>query len=118
MEFKTTAVANQRRIDIYKSRCDNKNEENFYFKMNSKAFEQAMSILKANEFRLYMYLISKCGYNKDNSNWIFSSEIYCNLVGISNPTYNTAFLGLIEKGYIVKQEGYECKFTFRDYVEI
>lgn len=94
---------NQKTIKVNKQKCD---RDNPYSAFNLQALQTAMSGLKGEAFKLWVYL----NKNRD-SHTIALSAVDALAWGIgSKSSYDRAVSKLIEKGYLVKQEGNLYRF--------
>lgn len=91
---------NQRSITVYKAPTDDKEEKNYYTKINLIALQNAMSTLSFKAFELWVY-ISK---NMDK-HFFWLSKVDClKWCNMKDTSYYNAFEELKEKGYLVQKK--------------
>ena len=100
-------VPNQKVITVKQSICDT---EHIYARCNLKANKMALKELSANAYKLYMYF----ALNQDNYSFALSYVHVYSITGISEKTYHRAVKELIDKGYLVKEEGKKNQYIFYD----
>ena len=94
---------NQKTINVNKQKCD---RDNPYSTFNLQALQTAMSGLKGEAFKLWVYL----NKNRDSHTTALSA-VDALAWGIgSKSSYDRAVSKLIEKGYLVKVEGNLYRF--------
>ena len=84
-------------------------KNNPYVMFNLEAFNKALAELKQNEFKLWIYLAKN---QKSMTNWILQRATCQKALGIANATFDSARLGLIEKGYLVDVDGDGKNYVF------
>lgn len=95
---------NQKVITIVKDK-----EDGLYAQLNIDAAEEAMKLLKPSTFKVWFYLAK----NKNNYKLSLSRvEImrFCNI--LSKNTYFLSIKELIEKRFLIKEEGKENYYKF------
>ena len=100
-------VPNQKVITVNKSICD---KEHIYAQCNLKANKMALKELSANAYKLYMYF----ALNQDDYTFALSYVHVYSITGMSEKTYHRAVKELIDKGYLVKEEGKKNQYIFYD----
>lgn len=96
-------VPNQKAITIKKEKTD---KDNIYTMININAMETAALDLSAGAFKLWIYFAK----NQNNYNFGLSSKAIENEFGVKIKQYNNAIKELQEKGYLVKEKGYNYNF--------
>ena len=93
-----STVPNQKTVKTVKEKS---NKQNYYSIFNLEALHNALLELNSNEFKLW------CFINKNQDNYTFSlSNVEAQKWGIgSSSSYHRAVKTLIEKGYLVQDEG-------------
>lgn len=88
-------VENQKIIIVSKAPAD---KQHPYTTINIEAIDHAAIHLKANAFKLWMYIAK----NQNKYKFGLSQVAFCHWSGVSKPTYLTAVRDLIDQGYLVK----------------
>lgn len=96
-------VPNQKVVKVQKEKCG---QGNLYAAINLTAMENAAQTLDAGAFKLWIYF-SK---NQNDYEFALSSTDAKNRFGIGKSQYDTAIKKLIEKGYLVHQQGNHYTF--------
>ncbi len=91
-------VPNQKTIKVIKEKCD---KQNYYAMINLNALESAGIDLQAGAFKLWIYFAK----NQNNYAFDLSSKAVEQYFGIKIKQYNNAVAELINKGYLVKDNG-------------
>ena len=99
------AVPNQRIIYIQRSSVNQKKK---FFKIGHRQLNKAANDLKANAFKLYIYLAN----NKDQYKLELSSKDFIQWSNTSDSTYDRAFKELKDKGYLLQAEDKKNWFLF------
>ena len=99
---------NQKVITIAKQQSS---KEDLYFIANNNNTFQALRILNAPTFALYLYLTS----NQIGYQLALSPSDVCKKTGISTASYNRATKELMEKGYLIAKKENSNQFDFFDY---
>lgn len=97
-------VPNQKVITVKKQLTD---KQNYYTMINLNALESAGRDLKSGAFKLWVYFAK----NQNNYTFALSSKEVQENFGIKIKQYNSAIDELIEKGYLVKEKGYNYYFN-------
>ena len=97
-------VPNQKVITVKKQPTD---KQNYYTMINLNALELAEIDLKAGAFKLWIYFAK----NQNNFTFALSSKEVQENFGIKIKQYNSAIEELIEKGYLVKEKGFNYYFN-------
>ena len=101
-------VPNQRVLTVNKEQC---NKENLYTMNNIKAIDEAASrLISKAGFKLYIYIAK----NQDKYSFALSSSDFCLWSGCGISAYRSAFKELEDKGYLIKSEDQENRYTFYD----
>lgn len=100
-------VPNQKVITVNKSICDG---EHIYATCNLKANKMALKELSPNTYKLYMYF----ALNQNDYSFALSYVHVYSITGMSEKTYHRAVKELIDKGYLVKEEGKKNQYIFYD----
>lgn len=90
---------NQRSITTHKEATDNKDEKNYYAKINLNALKNAMSSLTPKAFELWIYF-SK---NQDNHFMWLSKVDFLSWSHVGESSYYEAFKELERLGYLVRK---------------
>lgn len=93
---------NQKVVTVVKEKCSN---TEFYAKININALHKAMSNLKTNSFKLWIYFAKNQPYHTFEL-----SCADCNQWGIKSDAYHSAVKDLINKGYLINIGGNEYTF--------
>lgn len=88
---------NQRVVTTMKAEC---NEKNVYSPVNIKAMRDAMNVLKASTFKIWMYL----GKNQNDYTFALSKVDVMSFCHISRSTYLAGINELIEQRYLILRE--------------
>lgn len=91
-------VPNQKVVKINKEEC---NKTHLYAAINLAAMERAAQDLEAGAFKLWIFFAK----NQNNYTFALSSKEVKDSFGMGIKQYNTAIEKLIEKGYLVAEEG-------------
>lgn len=97
-------VPNQKIVKVSKEPC---NKSNLYATINLEAMEGAAQSLDAGAFKLWCYFAK----NQNNYEFALSSKDVLDTFGMKIKQYNNAVDELIEKGYLVKQNGNSFVFN-------
>lgn len=89
---------NQKVVTVDKEICDT---EHLYAKINLAAMEKAAQDLDAGPFKLWIYFAK----NQNNYTFALSNKDAKETFGMGIKQYNTAVEKLVEKGYLVAEEG-------------
>lgn len=91
-------VPNQKVVKVTKEVC---NGNNYYAAINLAAIESAAKDLKSGAFKLWVY------FAKNQNNYVFalSSKAVEETFGIKIKQYNNAIQELVEKGYLIQEQG-------------
>ena len=100
---------NQKLIKIGKEVCNNNSKDNYYAKINLNALQNAMIDLNTEaSIKMWLYLAKN-----QNGYELALSSIDAIKWGIgSKSSYDRAVKALIDKGYLVKQEGKKDYYMF------
>ena len=96
-------VPNQKIITVKKEKTD---KQNYYAAINLNALELAARDLQAGAFKLWIYFAK----NQQNYCFALSNTAAEQNFGIKIKQYNNAIKELTEKGYLIKQNGYNYTF--------
>ena len=91
-------VPNQKIIKVNKEIC---NSNNYYAAINLNALENAAKDLKSGAFKLWVYFAK----NQNNFTFALSSKAIEDNFGIKIKQYNNAVQELVEKGYLIQENG-------------
>lgn len=91
-------IPNQKHIYVRKKICDT---ENIYCMINLIALEEAAQSLDAGAFKFWVYLAK----NQDEWDFDLSSKHARETFGLKKRQYDNAVAELIEKGFLVKEDG-------------
>ena len=91
-------VPNQKVVKINKEEC---NKTHLYAAINLAAIEAAAQDLEAGAFKLWIFFAK----NQNDYTFALSSKEVKDCFGMGIKQYNTAIEKLIEKGYLVAEEG-------------
>lgn len=76
-------------------------EGDIYIKTNRIAYDKAIKELSPNAFKLWSYMSS----NQNDYTFALSKEHVLNTINISHGTYMTIKSELIDKGYLLREDG-------------
>lgn len=82
------------------------NKQNIYAVLNIDAIYDAMALLSANTFKLWVYMAK----NQNNYTFALSCVDACRVCKMSKPTYLKCVNELIECGYLVQTESNKYDF--------
>lgn len=101
--YNVKTTPNQKVVKLKKKMCD---KQNTYATINIDAFNKAGQDLDAGAFKLWAYFAK----NQDGYEFALSSKAVETEFGIKIKQYNNAIHTLIEKGYLVQENG--NRYTF------
>lgn len=91
------SVPNQKTIGgTHKEPCD---KQNIYAKINIKAIDTAMNILKPSTVKVWFYFAK----NQEGYKFELSSKAVCAFCNITDKTYREAIKELVEQRYLIQK---------------